>query len=224
MKRGGLAERILLAVSPWLTATLIRLLARCMRLEIVGEEHPRRFWASGEHLLFALWHDQLLLMVKGYRGPGARILISASRDGELIARTVARFGHQAVRGSSHRHGREAFQELVEMAAQPWDIGITPDGPRGPRHELKYGIVRLAQLSGRAVIPIAFACSRGHRFASWDRFLLPYPFARGVFVYGEPLRSAAGEEIETFRQRLAAAMTDTEQRAIAHLERYGVSAV
>jgi lysophospholipid acyltransferase (LPLAT)-like uncharacterized protein len=83
---------------------------------------------------------------------------------------------------------------------------------------------LARLTGRPVIPLAFACSRGHRFGSWDRFLLPYPFGRAVFCYGPPLRIAPGEDRTAFGERLQAAMEENDRRAQAHLEEHGVSAV
>jgi lysophospholipid acyltransferase (LPLAT)-like uncharacterized protein len=163
-------------------------------------------------------------MVRGYRGPGAKILISASKDGELIARTMAWFGQGAVRGSSTRGGRAAFRALVDLAREPFDLVLTPDGPKGPRHCLKEGVVQLARLSGRPVVPMAFVCSRGHRFASWDRFLLPYPFCRAVFSFGEPVRHVKGEEIAAFQARLLRAMQENERRAGARLEAFGVSAV
>jgi lysophospholipid acyltransferase (LPLAT)-like uncharacterized protein len=222
--RRPVGERLLLALSPRMAAGVIRLLHRLLRVEILGEEAPRSLWRRGERVILAFWHDQLLLMVKGYRGPGARILISASKDGELIARTMACFGQGAVRGSSTRGGRTAFRELVELAREPFDLVITPDGPKGPRHEVKEGVVQLARLTRRPVIPMAFACSRGHRFASWDRFLLPYPFARGVFAFGEPLTFAPQESPEQFRARLQQAMEANEMRARARLEELGVSAV
>lgn len=223
MKR-ALSERLLLTLAPSLAAGVIRLLRALMRIEFVGEEIPRAFWQRGEHVLLAFWHDQLLLMVKGYRGPGARILISASKDGELIARTMACFGQGAVRGSSTRGGRAAFRELLELAREPYDLVITPDGPKGPRHQVKEGLVQLARLTDRPVIPMAFACSRGHRFASWDRFLLPYPFCRGVFAFGTALHYEKGEPAEKFQVRLQRAMEENEARARAHLEECGVSAV
>lgn len=219
-----LGERLLLALGPLLASVLIRLLVITMRLEYVGDDLAREYWRDRRHLIFVFWHDQLFLMVKSYRGPGARILISSSKDGELIARTMARFGLGAVRGSSHRGGRAAFRELLELTEQPFDIGITPDGPKGPRHQVKEGAAQLARLSGRAVMPIAFACSRGTRFSSWDRFLLPHPFSRGVFSYGPPLQPVAGESTETFRLRLQAAMEENQLRAVTHLEMHGVSAV
>ncbi|RMF44963.1 MAG: DUF374 domain-containing protein, partial [Deltaproteobacteria bacterium] len=175
-----MADRLLLALAPPLAAVLIRGLHAVMRTEIIGDEPLRKLWQRGENVILAFWHDQLLLMALGYRGPGARILISQSKDGELIARVMKRLGHEAVRGSSSRGGREAFREMMKLAQEPVDIVFTPDGPRGPRHQLKDGVVQLARMTGRPVVPMAFVVSRGHRFGSWDRFLLPFPFSRGVY--------------------------------------------
>ncbi len=163
-------------------------------------------------------------MAKAYRGPGAKILISASKDGELIARTMQYFGQGAVRGSSSRGGRAAFRALIVQAREPVDLVITPDGPKGPRHQLKEGVVQLTRLTGRPVIPMAFACSRGHRFGSWDRFLFPFPFARGVFAYGAPVHWMAEESPVSFQSRLQQAMEETERRARARLEKHGISPV
>lgn len=222
--RGGFGERLLLAAAPPLAAVVIRLLYLSQRREILGQERLQPLWDEGRRVIFCFWHDQLLLLIKSYRGPGARILISASRDGELIARTMRHFGYDAVRGSSSRKGRAAFRNLLELARQPWDLAITPDGPKGPRHLLKPGVVELARLSGRPVVPLSLACSRGHRFASWDRFLLPYPFGRTIFSYGEPLYFTPGEASAAFTTRLQEAMEANERRARARLEDSGVSAV
>ncbi len=224
MKKGGWVEKLVLATGPPLAAGLIRNLRRLQKIDFVGEEHPKALWEQGEPVILAFWHDQLFLMVQGYRGPEARILISASRDGELIARTMACFGQGAVRGSSRRGGRAAFRELVELGKAPFDLVITPDGPKGPRHEIKEGVVQLARLTGRAVIPMAFHCSRGHRFASWDRFLLPYPFGRGVYSFGAPLRYTPGMDAEAFRTQLSEAMAENCAAGRRHLESYGLSAV
>jgi hypothetical protein len=134
------------------------------------------------------------------------------------------FGQDAVRGSSTRGGHRAFKALLELANGPADLVITPDGPKGPRHQVKKGVVQLARIVGRPVIPMAFACSRGHRFASWDRFLLPYPFCRGIYAFGKPVFFEKGEDPESFRSRLQEAMEDNSRRARTHLEECGVSAV
>lgn len=219
-----LSKRLLLAAAPRLAHAVIELLSRTMRIEFLGAEHPRAVWDHGGNIILAFWHDELFLMAKSYAGPGARILISASTDGELIARTMHCFGFGSIRGSSTRGGRAAFRALVEGAREPLDLVITPDGPKGPRHCVKDGVVQLARLSGRPIIPLAFACSRGRRFASWDRFLLPYPFGRGVFSFGAPLLYGANETAEQFRERLQAAMEANLQRARQRLRDHGLSAV
>jgi lysophospholipid acyltransferase (LPLAT)-like uncharacterized protein len=224
MMKSSFGDRILLAVAPILAAGIIRLLRSLMRIDFVGEEEPREFWNRQEHVILAFWHDQLLLMVAGYRGPGAKILISASKDGELIARTMRYFGQGAVRGSSTRGGRAAFKALLELAKEPYDLVFTPDGPKGPRHRIKEGVVQLARLTGRPVIPMAFACNRGHRFASWDRFLLPYPFSRGVFSFGPAVHYTEGETPADFQARLQQAMEENDCRARTYLEKQGVFAV
>lgn len=217
-------DRLLLTLVPPLAAVVIRLLYRLNRIEYVGEEYPRYFWQQGEHIILPYWHEQTLLMVLAYRGPKVNVLISASKDGELLTRTMKYFDVQAVRGSSSRGARSAFRALVALAKEPVDIVLTPDGPRGPRRNLKDGVIRLARLSGRPVIPMAFSCSRGFRFSSWDSFLFPLPFGRGVYAFGEPLYFNEEEGPDGFRTRLQQAMNETQQKAQSCLEGYGVSAV
>ena len=219
-----LAEKLLMRAGPALAAGLIRLTHACLRIETLGEEPLRELWGDGRQAVIAFWHDQLFMMAAGYRGPGASVMISASRDGELIARTMDRFGIGSVRGSSTRGGRAAFREMVELARQPVDLAITPDGPKGPRHVVKEGVVQLARLSGRPVVPMAFACSRGHRFRSWDRFLLPLPPGRGVYAFGAPLHYGEGETPEGFRLKVQQAMEENELAARKRLEAYDLSAV
>lgn len=227
MNRPGsqrLSDRLLIAVVPWVASMIIRVLYRSMSIEMLGEERITAIWKKGEYFISPFWHEQLLLMIKCYRGPGVKILISASKDGELIARTMELFGHGTIRGSSSRGGAAALRSLVQAGKEPFDLGITPDGPRGPRRQIKEGVVHLARLTGRGVVPLAFVCSRGHRFSSWDRFLLPSPFSRGVYSFGEPIHYQRGEDPEDFRKRLLQAMDDNEREAIARLEEHGVSAV
>lgn len=217
-------DRLLLTVVPFAAAFVIRLLYLTVRTESVGKEHLSDCWQRGEQVIISFWHDQLLLMVCGYPGKGAKLLISSSKDGELLARTMKYFQQDTVRGSSSRGGRAAFKEMLELSKEDADLVLTPDGPKGPRHELKDGVVQLARLSGRPVVPMAFACSRGYRFNSWDKCLLPYPFSRGVYSFGEPLRFDKEEGAERFRERLIAAMALNQQQAETRLEGYGVSAV
>ena len=213
-------ENLLLAAAPPLAALTIRCLLLTMRIEVLNRENLLNCERS---VIFSFWHDQLLLMVKAPRG-AAKALISASKDGELIARTIAYFGLGVIRGSSTRGGGRAFRELVREARQNVDLGITPDGPKGPRHQIKEGVLLLARMTKRPIIPLAFACSRGHRFGSWDRFLLPFPFSRGVLVYGPAVTHDPEESLEQFGQRLQHALETINAAARHRLEKQGVSAV
>jgi lysophospholipid acyltransferase (LPLAT)-like uncharacterized protein len=219
-----LKDKLLVAIVPWLGAKLIRFIALTQGSVILGEAAVEECRQRGKHVILCAWHDQLLMMVTIYKGPGAKILISRSRDGELIARTVSYFGQGAVRGSSSRGGREAFREMLKFAELDVDLAVTPDGPKGPRRQIKDGVLQMARISGRPVVPLAYVCSRGHRFRSWDRFLLPSPFARGVYCYGSPQFFSRDQPLEECRLRLQQAMEENQRRAEAHLESYGVFAV
>lgn len=220
----SMAENMALRLGPWLAAGMIRLVHACLRVETLGEESLREIWGDQRQAILAFWHDQLFLMAKGYHGPGARVLISASRDGELIARTMDYFNIGSIRGSSTRGGRAAFREMLELAREPIDLVFTPDGPKGPRHQVKDGVAQLARLTGRPVVPMAFACSRGYRFRSWDRFLLPLPPGRGVFSFGAPLYYAADDSVESFRLRVQHAMAENDRAARERLRDHDLPAV
>jgi hypothetical protein len=129
-------------------------------------------------------------------------MISSSRDGELIT-TLAKFmGYTAVRGSSTRGGKEATREMVECIEKGKPCAITPDGPRGPRRQMKMGTVQIARLTGCSVVPFGFAAEHAWRLRSWDKFIIPKPFTRAVFVYGEPiLIPAQGGEDEVYLREI-----------------------
>jgi hypothetical protein len=147
----------------------------------------REWERRGEPFILAFWHGDLLLMPYAYKGRRISVLSSQSRDGELIARTIARLGIDSSRGSSSHGGLAGMRSLLRKAAEGWDIAFTPDGPRGPRHEVQPGIIVAAAATGLPIQPVALAASRAKRLRSWDRFLIPLPFSTVHFVYGEPLR-------------------------------------
>jgi hypothetical protein len=217
-------DRILLNTAPWLAARVIRWLHRRIKPASIGEEHLQALWVDGRHVIFCFWHDQLLMMAAGYSGPKASVMISASKDGELIARTMTYFNIGSIRGSSSRGGRAAFRTMIELGKERVDLVFTPDGPRGPRHKIKDGVVQLAKVTGRPIVPAAFACSNGHRFNSWDRFLLPYPWGKGVYSVGEPIYYVRGEQLEVFRNRVQEAMDDNVRQAVEYLTQHDLSAV
>jgi lysophospholipid acyltransferase (LPLAT)-like uncharacterized protein len=198
----------------WLIAfgfRLLQLWARTLRYElddrsgIVGRPVT-------ENYIGALWHNRLLIFPLVLRRflpnrPGAA-LISASRDGDLLADAIRRFGYDVVRGSSSRLGASAILQLTEVLASGRDVVITPDGPRGPVYELGPGIIFLAQKSGAAVLPMNLEFSHCWRLGSWDRFIVPRPFAKVRVLVSQPHRvgvTTTPEEFETERLSLQDAM-------------------
>ena len=118
------------------------------------------------------------------------MLISAHRDGRIIADAVTYFGVQSIPGSTRRGGSAALRRMLKQLEAGECVGITPDGPRGPATVASVGIVNLARLAGAPIVPVVFATSRRKILNSWDRFNLALPFGRGVFVWGEPIEIAS----------------------------------
>ncbi|MDZ7372908.1 MAG: lysophospholipid acyltransferase family protein [candidate division KSB1 bacterium] len=155
------------------------------RIRLIGRDKVDEMRRQGQTLLFALWHGRLLLPMFVHRGEGICAMVSRHRDGEMIARTLHRLGYRTVRGSSSKGGREAFWEMARAMRNGADGVVIPDGPTGPRHKLKPGLLFLAQQTGAAIVPVTYSADRMVQFNSWDRFTLWLPFARCVLWYGEP---------------------------------------
>jgi len=198
----------------WLIAfgfRLLQLWARTLRFEIEDRAGVvgRRVT---ENYIGALWHNRLLVFPFVLRRflpqrHGAA-LISASRDGDLIADVVQRFGYDVIRGSSSRLGTSALLHLTGVLMSGSDVVITPDGPRRPAYELGPGIIFLAQKSGAAVVPMNLEYSHCWRLGSWDRFIVPRPFAKVRVLINRPYRVTATttpEEFESERVSLQNAM-------------------
>jgi len=152
--------------------------------------------------VYAFWHSHQLSAVWHFRRAGAAILISASRDGEYIARVARSVGFVPLRGSSSRLGAPGLKALIEAARSGRPVAITPDGPRGPRHSVSPGVLALAQKSGYPVRPFAIGLSSFWELPSWDRFRIPKPFSRGYACWGEPLHVPAEADNATM-EHLAA---------------------
>lgn len=174
------------AVLSFAAAGLIRALRATVKLRHHGDGPMRRMEQRGERFILALWHRHLLLGPYTYRGSGISVLVSQSRDGELIARTVGRMGIDSSRGSSSRGGVAGMRTLLRKAAQGYDLCFTPDGPRGPACEVQPGVILAAAATGFPIQPMAMAATRAKRLRTWDRFVVPLPLSTVHFVYGEPL--------------------------------------
>ncbi len=210
----GRPDRGVVAIS-WLAAGFIRALRASCRFLYRNDREIRRREAAGEHFLLAFWHRHLLFMPYAYRGAKISVLVSSSRDGELIARTVARLGIESSRGSTTRGGAAGLRDLLRKAKQGFDLAFTPDGPKGPAGKVQPGVLLAAAATGLPILPVALAASHAKRLRSWDRFVIPWPFSRVVFVYGEPLEVARGAPLEPYAaeldRRLNACEAEAERR-------------
>jgi len=197
---------------PWLrdglcalAAFYIRLVQASGRWRVEGAAAPEALWRQGQPFILAFWHGRLMMMPGCWpRAMPMHMLISRHPDGLFIARTIRHFGLGAIAGSTRRGGSSALRELLRALKAGESIGITPDGPRGPRMRASSGAVDIARIAGVPIIPAAFATSRRRVLGSWDRFVVALPFARGVFVWGEPIAIAKNADAaarEATRRRL-----------------------
>ena len=196
---------------------LYRLWARTLRLQVEDPNNAVAF-VRNQPVIFAIWHNRLLMLPRVFDPcfPTRQSfgLISASRDGDLVSILIERSGYGTIRGSSSRKGVSALRQLVDTLAGGSNVLFTPDGPRGPVYEASQGVVFLAQKTGAPVVPIHMEYSSCWRLKSWDRFIVPRPFARLRAIFGMPLRIAetqTPEEFEAERMRLQNAIMDLVER-------------
>jgi lysophospholipid acyltransferase (LPLAT)-like uncharacterized protein len=197
---------IMLYLLPPLVYLFLHALAATWRIEHANRQPVGRLWQQGGNVIACFWHGRLLAMPFAYRGSGthAKVLISRHADGEFIARIIHYFGLGTVRGSYRKASVSSIKEMLHELKKGTTIVITPDGPKGPRYAVKPGIIELARLAGKPIVPVTCSASKKKVFASWDRFILPYPFSKVLFVWGDPVSIPRGIErsgIETLRLKL-----------------------
>jgi lysophospholipid acyltransferase (LPLAT)-like uncharacterized protein len=198
---------------PWVQAVLARLISWLLRFihgasrwTIVGGEHLEELRQKRAGFIAGFWHGRIMMMRFLWReATPFHILISPHRVGRLIAQAIAHLGVGAVAGSTTRGGAQGLRDVVKRLRAGDPIGITPDGPRGPRMRAKPGIAAAAALAQCPVLPVAYGVRRRRIARSWDSMLIPFPFNSGVYVIGAPIHPAPGEEIEALRLRIEAAM-------------------
>jgi hypothetical protein len=176
----------------WVLRILVPLIGSTLRWRI--DDAPGLLAKTPERsCIFAFWHNRIFLMPYLFRKywhsrrrDRVAVLVSASRDGEKLARVLSKFNLICVRGSSSRRGMEALREMTNLVNDGYDAGITPDGPRGPKYHCQDGVISLAQLTQAPIIPVSYELSHKITVNSWDNFMVPLPFVRATLRIGPPM--------------------------------------
>ena len=166
---------------------LVKLISATYRYRIVGAHNERQAVDATGSVIYASWHQRFFPGITFFatRRPIA-IMISQSRDGEMIARVVDILGWRSVRGSSSRGGMRALKEIRTLTARGYRIGHIVDGPQGPFGVIKPGLITIAQFAGAPIVPVIMSAQRRWTFNSWDRFMVPKPFSRVIIRFTPPI--------------------------------------
>ena len=147
--------------------------------------------------IFSFWHGNLLMIAPVCPKVKTHVLISTHHDGDIIARTVKRFGIQAIRGSSRHGGRQAAVQAIRVLKDGGRIAITPDGPKGPRLKIQEGVITLANAASVPIIPVACSSTHHRLLGSWDKFILVFPFGSLHYRVGAPMVNPSSQTLEAF---------------------------
>lgn len=183
--------------------------ASTWRVETIGEHHWEATVSPGSPTVFLFWHEVLLPLVWHHRKRNFSTIVSDSRDGDYVSDLAKTLGYRVIRGSSSKGATRVLLAAVTELREGHSVGFAPDGPRGPRRTLKPGVLAAAQRANVTILPVHATANRAWRLNSWDKFMIPKPFARVAIFYGQPFTVGAG------KQALAAA-TVTATRAMADL--------
>jgi len=195
----------------------IRAYLSLLRLRVEKENPVLDHIAAGGKVVAAVWHQRFLsalVYASRHREFNPCVMISQSKDGDLIAPVVARLGLDPVRGSSSRGGSQALKTMVRaLGRNPAAVHIV-DGPRGPKGHVKNGVITLAQLTGAGIFPLFISTEKNWRARSWDRFMVPKPFTRVLIRWGEPFyvpRKSGPQALEEIRRQVEQALNEGHAR-------------
>lgn len=165
------------------------------RWTYVGLQHSEKLIQNNIPFIAAFWHGRLAMLPFLWRwNRPFYMLLSEHGDGRFISKIIKHRGINSIYGSTTRGGAQAALSCVRELKQGHCMGITPDGPKGPRHETSDGLIHIARLSNAPVIPISYSIRRHKFLKTWDRFLVPLPFTRGIFVIGEPIHLSQDKSV------------------------------
>ncbi|MDT8323181.1 MAG: lysophospholipid acyltransferase family protein [Bacteroidota bacterium] len=191
-----------------LLRTLIEFTLRTVKFTVENEQPVIDMLEEGRPFVLVFWHGSMTYPWWRMRGRNAAALVSHSKDGQILANLLGSWDYHVLRGSSSRGSKEAMQAMRGAVRDGHVLCVTPDGPRGPYHEMKMGAVRVAQTMRVPLVSVSVGYRRFRRLKSWDRFEIPYPFTRGRVVYSDPViidPDLTGEALDEVRLSCEKAM-------------------
>jgi lysophospholipid acyltransferase (LPLAT)-like uncharacterized protein len=211
------------AVLSWVLAKFIWLTERSIRWQMATPVFHAKATEFDQPIIAVFWHSRIIQMTASWReSKPIAMLQSPHPDGKLIAQAIQRLGYRTIWGSSTKGkgGAAGLRNMIKALRGGMSVGITPDGPRGPRMRLSAGVVAMARLSGAPVMPVAWNVKHRKVLRTWDRMLLPCPFSRGVVFWGEPIyvpKTLAPKELEDYRLLIETRLTEITDQADLHFE-------
>lgn len=215
--KNGILHKILVRVLPFLAAWTLRILFATCRIKEHGTAFRKEADAMGKPMIATFWHYSLVYIFYHLRQDSGAVLVSASEDGEYIARLARHLNFTTIRGSRNRRGLRAIKELKTCLESGGNIGMVADGSQGPAQVVQGGSILLASKTGSPILPMVWSASSCFTFRSWDRTAIPKPFSRINFYYDKPFLVSAGldaEEFEEYRLKLEGVLNNLYHEAWA----------
>ncbi len=179
------------------------------RWHVVGADEYENLRRERKPVILIMWHGRIFTVPYFFRKRNIMPLVSPSRDGEIAAQIMDRWGYKLLRGSSSHSVVQEWKVMVRELRAGGEVIIVPDGPRGPNRVLKEGCLKLAQATGAYIVPWTFSCSPQKYLRSWDKFLMFRPFARVLAIYGQPFQvdpALKGDDLEYVREQVEVELT------------------
>jgi lysophospholipid acyltransferase (LPLAT)-like uncharacterized protein len=191
----SLSFELLASAVPAIAPPVARGFLSTCSLRVHGREVKKKYFDGTDGYIGVIWHQTFLMALDYFRRRKIVVMVSQSKDGELVARSLHKLGYRTVRGSSSRGGREALAELTDLVRDGWGAAIVADGPRGPAYRAKMGCVMASRNSGAPIMPVAFHAEPSIMARNWDRTMIPKPFSRITVAFGQPIYVPAGANTE-----------------------------
>ena len=191
------------------------------RINLKNRKNIESLFKKNESFIYAFWHDQLLMCPLTWQSRiEIKVLISKHRDGDIIAKLISNLGFKAIRGSTHKSGKTrnkggllSARQMIKSLKKGISIGISPDGPKGPRHKVSDGILSISRLSNSPILPVGIGFKKKWVLSTWDKFIIPKPFNQITIIWGEPLPALKNEKnTKRIKNKLESTMYSLTQRA------------